>query len=181
MSSKKILVFSDSHGSTAALKAVFTWANKHIPPHGTIYATACCGDGLYDLNIAAKETGFYSDWKIVLGNNDYGVQAPETAVFDFADHRFFMAHGHRYGLYSGFHNFLAVAKNADADVALFGHSHVPFLKKIDGILLINPGSVGRPRSRIGSTFAVIECNEDEPIKVDFFGIGDKGTIRKVKI
>jgi len=181
MGSKKLLVFSDSHGSVAALKAVFKWACDFIPPNGTICATACLGDGLSDIRIAAEATGFYSDWKLVLGNNDYGVQAPEVSVFDFSDNRFFMCHGHRYGLYSGYHTLLAAAKNSDANIAMFGHSHVPFYKKMDGISIINPGSLGRPRSRVGSTFAVIECKEDDSINVDFFGINDKGTIRKVKI
>jgi len=181
MSSKKILVFSDSHGSILALKAVFKWASERLPPNGTICATACLGDGLTDLQIAADATGFYSDWKLVLGNNDYGIQAPELAVFDFADCKIFMCHGHRHNIYNGLNTLLVSAKNKDADIVLFGHTHVPFQKKIDGILLINPGSIGRSRSRIGSTFAVIECAEDKQINVEFFGINDKGSIRKVKI
>ena len=34
----------------------------------------------------------------------------------------------------------------DADVLLVGHSHVPFIRRIGGQLIINPGSVGQPRS-----------------------------------
>jgi len=182
MGSKKLLVFSDTHGCVSALKAVFNWAMSRIPPNDTICAAACLGDGLSDLRAAAHDTGFYSDWKLVLGNNDYGVQAPEAAVFDFADRRIFMCHGHRHGLYGGYHTLLAAAKNNDADIALFGHSHVPFLKKVEGITLVNPGSVGRPRSRVGSTFAVIECIEDKPINVEFYGVSARSeTIRKVKI
>jgi hypothetical protein len=179
MESRKILVFSDTHGSVKALKSVFTWANDYIPPKGTICITACLGDSLSDIRVAAEASGFYSDWKIILGNNDYGIQAPEAAVFELCGHRFFMCHGHRYNLYGGYHTLLATAKNSEADAALFGHSHVPFYKKTDGISLINPGSVGRPRSRIGSTFAVIECTEAEPINVEFYGIGDLGAIKKV--
>ena len=181
MSGKKLLVFSDSHGNVPALTAIFDWANAFIPPNGTICAAVCCGDGLSDIRAAADATGFYSDWKTALGNNDYGVQAPETLVFDFAERRFFLAHGHRFGLYGGYHNFLAAAKSADADVALFGHSHIPFLKTVDGVTLINPGSVARPRSKVGATFAVIECPENEPVKVKFFGLGARGAIKPVKI
>jgi len=182
MGNKKLLVFSDSHGSIGALKMVFKWANDHIPPNDTICSAACLGDGLSDIRSAADATGFYSDWRIVCGNNDYGIQAPEAAVFDFADNRFFICHGHRQSLYGGYHTLVAAAKNNDANVALFGHSHVPFYKITEGISLINPGSVGRPRSRIGSTFAVIECKEGEPIDVQFYGISAHSeTIRKVNI
>jgi len=178
---KKFLAFSDTHGSVLKLKAVFKWANDHIPPGGTICAAACLGDGISDIRRAADETGFYSDWKIVCGNNDYGIQAPEAAVFDLADHRIFMCHGHRHGLYGGYHSLLAAAKNTKSNIALFGHSHVPLFKIVDGISLINPGSVGHPRSRVGSTFAVIECPEDEPPKVEFWGISASGKIKLLNL
>ncbi|MCL2230552.1 MAG: metallophosphoesterase [Treponema sp.] len=181
MDSKKLLVFSDTHGCVPELKAVLKWACDYIPPNGSICAVACCGDGLSDIPKAANESGFFSDWKIVCGNNDYDVQAPESIIFDINEHIFFMSHGHRYGLYGGYHTFLSAAKNMNADAALFGHSHIPFYKVIDGISLVNPGSLGRPRSKAGSTFAVIECKEDEPIKVEFFEIGNKGKIKSVKI
>ena len=181
MRGRKLLVFSDSHGSVSALKAVFNWAKDRIPPNDTICMTVCLGDSLSDLHRATDETGYYSDWKIISGNNDYGIHAPETAAFDFVDHRFFICHGHRHGIYSGFHPLLAAARKAEADVALFGHSHAPFFKNMDGILLINPGSVGRSRSKIGETFAVIECTEGEPLKVDFFEIDNKKMIKKVNV
>jgi len=181
MNSKKLLVFSDSHGSVTALKAVFNWAKDYIPPNGTICMTACLGDGLSDLGKAADETGFYSEWKLVCGNNDFNIHAPEAAVFDFCEHRFYMCHGHRQALYYGFSKLLTISKHNEAEVALFGHSHVPYCKKENGILLVNPGSVGQPRSAIGATFAVIECTEDEPVKAEFFGIKAKGSIKKIKL
>ena len=178
--SKKLLVFSDSHGSISALKNVFVWARDRIPPNDTICASVCLGDGLSDISKAADSAGFFSDWKIVRGNNDY-MHAPEADVFDFAENRFFICHGHRYGLYGGFHTLLAAAKNNAANIALFGHTHVPYFNNTDGISLINPGSVGRPRSRIGATFAVIECIKGWQTNINFYGIGDKGNIHTVKV
>ena len=152
-----------------------------MPPDGSICAAAFLGDGLSDLQPAATATGFFCDWKLVSGNNDYGISKPEALAFDFNDHCFFICHGHRYSLYGGYHTLIAAARNSGADIVLSGHSHVPYYKTMNGIKLINPGSVGRPRSRIGATFAVVECIENENINVEFFGINDKGTIRKVKI
>ncbi len=37
-----------------------------------------------------------------------------------------------------------LAEMAKADIIIFGHSHVPFVRKIDGTWFINTGSVGRP-------------------------------------
>jgi len=178
---KKLLVISDSHGNVSALTIVFNWARELIPPKGTICACAYLGDGFSDLHKAAEAAGFYSDWKLVRGNNDYGIQLPEAAVFNFADHRFYMCHGHKHNLYSGHHILQASVKNNDAEAVLFGHSHVPIYKNIDGISFINPGSVGQPRSNIGSTFAVVECHECEPLKVEFFTINETGQVREIKI
>jgi len=181
MDNKKLLVFSDSHGNSRALKAVFNWAKDHIPPNDTIYMTAFLGDGISDLQYAADAVGFYTDWKLVIGNNDYGISMPESLAFDFAEHYFFMCHGHRYNLYSGYNTLIAAAKNAGAEAALYGHSHIPYYKIVNGITLINPGSVGRPRSRIGASFAVVECTPNKPLNVKFFEIGIQGKIKEVKI
>jgi len=37
-----------------------------------------------------------------------------------------------------------LASTAQADVVVCGHSHQPFVRPVDGVLFINPGSVGRP-------------------------------------
>ncbi|MCL2809892.1 MAG: YfcE family phosphodiesterase [Treponema sp.] len=179
--SKKLLVFSDTHGSVTALKAVFNWAKDFTPPNDTICTAVCLGDGISDIGTAANAAGFYSDWRIVGGNNDYGITAPETLVFDINEHRFFICHGHRHGLYNGFNTLLGAAKHSQADTVLFGHIHTPFFKVIDGISIICPGSVGRSRSRIGETFAVIECTENESLNVDFYKLDYKNTIKKIKI
>ncbi|MCL2214962.1 MAG: YfcE family phosphodiesterase [Treponema sp.] len=181
MAGKKLLVLSDSHGSVSALKNVFSWANNFIPPDGTICTCAFLGDGLSDLQKAAEAAGFYCDWKLVRGNNDYDYQMPETAVFDFSGHRFLLCHGHKYSLYGGHYLLTAAAKSNHADAVLFGHVHVPYNRIVEGILLVCPGSVARPRSKAGATFAVIDCIEGEPLVTEFYGINEKGSIKIINI
>jgi putative phosphoesterase len=41
---------------------------------------------------------------------------------------------------------VAELERLDADVLLVGHSHVPFIRRIGGKVIVNPGSVGQPRS-----------------------------------
>jgi len=178
---KKLLVFSDTHGNISRLKAVFDWANKHTPPNGTICAAAFLGDGIGDLEPASKATGFFCEWKLVRGNNDYGYSVPETAVMEFAGNCFFLCHGHRHSLYGGYHSLAAAAVNAGANAALYGHSHVPHVRNAEGVLLINPGSVGRPRSKAGHTFAVIECKDGQPLEVKFYQIGEHEKIKELKL
>jgi putative phosphoesterase len=43
-------------------------------------------------------------------------------------------------------DWVAELEGIDADVLLVGHSHVPFLRRIGRKVVVNPGSVGQPRS-----------------------------------
>ena len=38
-----------------------------------------------------------------------------------------------------------IAKSAEADVLVFGHTHLPYTKMVAGVLLVNDGSVGKPK------------------------------------
>ena len=175
MNTKKLLLLSDSHGNIQGLVAVLKWAKNYAPD-----LAVCLGDGVADLPKAETAAGFTCEWQVVRGNNDWGSPMPETAVFDFGGHRFFMCHGHRYGLHWGdLHSFIAAAHNYEATVALFGHTHAPFLKNENGLLLLNPGCINRPRSNVGATFAVLECSPDTPPQARFFGIGSGGAITEL--
>lgn len=39
-------------------------------------------------------------------------------------------------------------KDVDADFVFIGHTHLPMVRKINGITVVNPGSVGQPRDGI---------------------------------
>lgn len=41
--------------------------------------------------------------------------------------------------------FERIAKASDAEVLLFGHTHLPYEKKVAGTLFVNTGSVGKPK------------------------------------
>lgn len=42
-------------------------------------------------------------------------------------------------------NLERIAKSAEADVLVFGHTHLPYAKEVAGVLLVNDGSVGKPK------------------------------------
>ncbi len=42
-------------------------------------------------------------------------------------------------------SFQRLARDSNADVIVFGHTHVPFIKNVDGVLFVNVGSVGKPK------------------------------------
>jgi len=175
---QRLLVISDTHGHVHALEAVFNWAQDRSKSGG-IRATAFLGDGASDLSHAANSTGFFCEWRLVRGNNDFDFSLPASNVFDFCGHRFYLCHGHRSSLYSGYNTLVAAAQNLKAEAALFGHTHIPYCKSTRNVLLVNPGSVGRPRSQNGATFAVIGCEEGEPLVVEFWAIDSQGKIERL--
>jgi uncharacterized protein len=70
------------------------------------------------------------------------------------------AHGQLY-LGDTWELFLSTAKKEKAKAFFFGHTHVPFMAHINGILLLNPGSLSRPRGCWGPSFAVVETPSPE--------------------
>ena len=42
-------------------------------------------------------------------------------------------------------SFQRLAASSNADVIVFGHTHKPYVKEVDGVLFVNDGSVGKPK------------------------------------
>jgi len=63
-------------------------------------------------------------------------------------------------------SFRRLADLAQADVVVFGHTHIPYARLVDGTLFVNAGSVGKPHDGDRrACYAVIE--DDEPARVVF--------------
>lgn len=156
---RKLIVISDSHGNTRNLTKLFEM-------HRDADAFIHLGDGAYEFSRLCRQFGVigYS----VLGNCDSrficsDAQDPYT-VAHFANYRFFMTHGHLYGVKSGRETLIAHAKKAlpDVDFVLYGHTHLPENRYIPAenegekpLYLINPGSISLPRQSGTPTYALI--------------------------
>ena len=42
-------------------------------------------------------------------------------------------------------SFQRLAASSNADIIVFGHTHKPYVKEVDGVLFVNDGSVGKPK------------------------------------
>ena len=92
----------------------------------------------------------------VIGNNDFLRTGDSERVIDFDGHKIFICHGHTVGVNYGTERLESVARQKGCEAALFGHTHHSVMKKSeDGLLILNPGSVSRPRGGSPS-FAVLE-------------------------
>ena len=175
-----ILVISDSHGNVAALTAALTWASQLQLKENSYFSSAIfLGDGEGDLISACTESGFNMPWHIVRGNSDFDYTIPKHRIIDLPGlyhsseneipaRKLFLAHGSNHSVKEDLRIIAAAAKAFGAEAALFGHTHIHHCSMLDGIFLLNPGSIGRPRTNYGPTFAVLECQPGKPLEVHFY-------------
>ena len=130
----KILVLSDSHGAVDPMcRAV-----NALQPDAIIHLGDCVPDARA-LQRRFPDLPLYS----VAWNNDWRSPAPERLLLTFDNLRVLAVHGHQYGVYDGPLRLAYAAREAGADVALYGHTHRPALEQTeDGLWLFNPGACG---------------------------------------
>ncbi len=66
--------------------------------------------------------------------------------------------------------FLKMARKADADIMIYGHTHIPYRKDIDNKVFINAGSVGRPKDRDPRTCLCIVDITSDNVETEFLRI-----------
>ena len=57
-------------------------------------------------------------------------------------------------------NLLYLAQENDCIAAVYGHTHVASIEEVDGIHLINPGSLTQSRDGSEGTYAILRTSED---------------------
>ncbi len=97
----------------------------------------------------------------VSGNNDFWPSARYSAterLLDLGGKKIFMCHGHTYGVKHDNSRVVQKARQLGADIALYGHTHSAYHCDHDGIIVINPGSIG--------TYALIEIDKSGKINAE---------------
>ena len=139
----RILVVSDVHGRSDRLR-------EAILRQPTARHVIFLGDGLRQAEQAAEEfpdRTFY----MVPGNCDFGAEGLPVRMETFGGKRFYFTHGHRHDVKYSLYRLDLAARSAEADIVLFGHTHVPYEEYADGLYLFNPGSLG-----YGGTYGYVD-------------------------
>ncbi len=112
------------------------------------------GDGEYELGELARRYPA-AVFRVVRGNCDSVPQSPPELLVPVADKKFFITHGHSYGVKNSLAPLLKRARLLGAEVCCYGHTHTASVTTRDGVLLLNPGSVARPRQERAS-YAIVD-------------------------
>lgn len=128
----KILVFSDSHGTTRHMQD----AVDLVRPDRVLHL----GDVMRDArDLERNNPGLAMDY--VCGNCDGWGAEPEEKLLDIHGHRVLMTHGHLYHVKSSVELAVRSAQDKGADVLLFGHTHEPLVDRRGPLWIMNPGSI----------------------------------------
>ena len=147
----KALFISDNHGDAAILERVKEGLADQVD------AMFHCGDS----NLSPDDPAL-AGFQVVVGNTDWD-PFPRVVDHVVGDEHVFVTHGHLYGVNQSLLNLKLAAKEAGATVAAHGHTHQLACQVVDGILLLNPGSISQPRGEydyLGGTFAMVETTPE---------------------
>ncbi len=154
----KYLVFSDSHGRDENILDIVKQYKTEIEGIFFLGDAENSGDRLR----GSVQGPVY----MVRGNCDWSLQAPDFQVFKLHGHRIAMTHGHRQHVNMGIDTLKYWAMEKEADLVLFGHTHVPFVEQTSTLTVLNPGSISRPRQEgHKKTYAILEFLENGELDI----------------
>lgn len=143
----RLLVISDSHRGGGTVDRII----RREPGAKEIFFL---GDLVSDIEDLVRE---YTDrrFHIVRGNCDFTADFPLFDIVKVGGVNVFMTHGHTYNVKYGTDGLAGAARRAGCAIALYGHTHIPYIKYESGLYIVNPGSVTRSREGEES-YAVID-------------------------
>lgn len=149
----KVLIISDTHNNYRNLRQVME-REKEVSL--VLHLGDLEGHDDYVRQVAGAPL------EAVQGNCDYRSEWPAETMVEVGKYLIFMSHGHRYQVEYDLHNLEEMARDSGADMAMFGHTHVPYFEEMeDGFVLLNPGSLGSPRQYPGNpSYMIMEINEE---------------------
>lgn len=152
----KIIVVSDTHGGKGVQELFPLMEENDLVFH--------LGDGYGDLR------SFWSEnpEKVYLcrGNCDFFSPLPDEGEIEIEGLKIFYCHGHNYGVKSSLSALAEEVKKRGCQIALYGHTHVAKIDEIDGVTLINPGTLRNPVGKGGGyCYLVLHNGKATPVLV----------------
>ncbi len=143
----RILVVSDTHGDFDMLmRAVKAQPSAEIIVH--------CGDSSGQIDLL-RQTVRDKMIVAVRGNCDWCSPLPNTETVRANGKTIFVTHGHLYNAKLTEYRLVCAAREAKADILLFGHTHFAKTDYDDGLYILNPGSC----HGYGATYGYIDITD----------------------
>ncbi len=138
----RIGLISDTHGLLRpAVHTVFAGVNL------ILHAGDVCGEGILD------ELALIAPLGAVYGNNDSPFDPGMVAELNLTLEgvTVHVSHGHEVGAVTPAN----LAEAYDADVIVYGHTHVQKVTRLGGKLIVNPGAAGPRRFKLPASVGIL--------------------------
>ena len=151
---KDVLIISDTHGRISRIEELISYRRKLLA-EGEVLNLIFLGDGLDDLFACRSYDEIIT--YAVRGNCDStrfspcGEEIPTFRLVQIGGYKIFITHGHLLSVKSSYEELCREASRQGADIAMFGHTHLPTLEYIKkgsirgvdrDLAIFNPGSLG---------------------------------------
>lgn len=136
-SEKKIIIMSDTHGDFDEMSRVIA---RERPFDIFIHCGDLCGvEGMLESRLSDCIV------HLVRGNCDFNLDLPPLKEYHIGRLKVVQVHGNRERAEYDVSRLFYMAKEREADIVLFGHTHTPTFIQEQGVTILNPGSLIRPR------------------------------------
>ncbi|MCZ0717040.1 metallophosphoesterase [Aerococcus kribbianus] len=153
----QILILSDSHGDSQILTDLVSRYSDQVDYY------IHCGDS----ELSDQDT-IWNLYTTVQGNMDFYPFATE-AVLDTDQGKIVIVHGHLHQVKQGDQTLVSLAKEKQADIVCYGHTHVMDCHETEGVLIINPGSIRLPRGEYPKpSYAILTIDKAGNKSVAFY-------------
>lgn len=154
----KLAILSDTHGNyPLAIKALELADRLDYIIH--------LGDTADDAEIIEMTIG--CEVIKISGNCDVAKKYPELITTTISNRKFLLTHGDQFSVKNGLGLLRQRAQEEGADVILYGHTHIPSILEIDGMLFVNPGALKQTSST--QNFAIL-CIENDGVTAEIFEV-----------
>ncbi|WOO87857.1 YfcE family phosphodiesterase [Mollicutes bacterium LVI A0039] len=120
-----------------------------------------------DLSLHMGDSQFKKDNKEMIGF-DYAIQGncdfekyPEHQICEVGNDHWLLFHGYQVYNAHDLEAIAAYAKTFKCQVVCYGHTHVPVYSKVDGVIILNPGSFARSRTNYPNSYMTVEIKDDQ--------------------
>ena len=155
----RFLIMSDSHGRNENVELAIAQVREEIGEFQMLIHLGDVGDARELESLAGVPC------YIVRGNTDYDAKLLNANVIEAGGHRIFATHGHLYQVDMRLDLLRFAALENDCDIAMYGHTHVPYLEEDpDDVTILNPGSISKPRQADHRyTYMVMEIDDEDEV------------------
>lgn len=148
----RLFIVSDTHGKLDRTKEMYDRIRSGVRFDLLIH----CGD--YQKDAEALSRLLQLPVVSVPGNCD-GCLTQAFETVDLPSGRLLVTHGHMENVRESHEGLVRLAEETGCNAICFGHTHIAEILSIDGIDIVNPGSLTRPLDGSGGTCAAAVSSE----------------------